>query len=52
MNKDPLFAKELKKRLLRLMPSSGAEIQKIVKDAVDNATPDVVEHARKLVFGG
>ena len=52
MNKDPVFEKELKKRLLRLIPSSGATIQKIVKEAVDNATPEVVKHARKLVFGG
>jgi tripartite-type tricarboxylate transporter receptor subunit TctC len=52
MNKDPVFEKELKKRRLRLIASSGATIQKIVKDAVDNATPEVVKHARKLVFGG
>lgn len=52
MNLDPLFEKELNKRLLRLMPSSGATIQKIVKDAVDSATPEVVNHARKLIFGG
>ena len=52
MNADPEFAAELKKRRLRLIPSSGARIQEIVKKAIDNASPQVVQHARKLIYGG
>jgi len=51
MNADPVFEKELRKRRLRLMPSTGARIQKLVNDAIDNATPAVVKHARNLIFG-
>ncbi|MEE2997518.1 MAG: tripartite tricarboxylate transporter substrate-binding protein [Pseudomonadota bacterium] len=51
MNADPAFAAELKKRKLRLMPTSGAKIQKIVNGAVKNASPEVVAHARKIIFG-
>lgn len=52
MNADPAFKDQLAKRKLRLIPSSGAQIEKIVKSAVDSASPDVVQHARKLIFGG
>ncbi len=52
MNADPAFEAELKKRKLRLIPSEGEEIQKIINQAVENASPDVVKHARKLIFGG
>ncbi len=52
MNADPAFAKELKKRRLRLIPATGKRIQQIVNDAVANATPAVVKHARKLIYGG
>jgi len=52
MNADPAFAEELKKRKLRLIPSDGETIQKRVNEAVENASPDVVKHARKLIFGG
>ena len=52
MNADPAFAAELKKRKLRLIPSTGAQIQKVVIDSVNNASPEVVKHARKLIFGG
>lgn len=52
MNADPVFEKELRKRRLRLIPSSGAKIQKIVVAAMKNATPAVVKHARNLVYGG
>jgi tripartite-type tricarboxylate transporter receptor subunit TctC len=52
MNADPAFAAELKKRKLRLIPSTGAQIQKVVNDSVTKASPDVVKHARKLIFGG
>lgn len=52
MNASPEFAADLKKRKLRLIPSSGAKIQKVVKSAVEDASPEVVKHARKLIFGG
>lgn len=52
MNADPAFAADLQKRKLRLIPATGAKIEAIVKDALGNATPDVVAHARKLVYGG
>ena len=52
MNADPAFAAELKKRKLRLIPSTGEQIQKVVRDSVSNASPQVVKHARKLIFGG
>ncbi|MPY69218.1 MAG: hypothetical protein GEU92_03930 [Alphaproteobacteria bacterium] len=52
MNADPAFEAELKKRGLRLIPSKGAEIQKLVNTAIDGATPEVVKHARHLIYGG
>jgi tripartite-type tricarboxylate transporter receptor subunit TctC len=51
MNADPAFAAALKKRRLRLIPSTGAQIQKIVNAALDSATPAVVQHARNLIYG-
>ena len=51
MNLDPAFSKALKKRLLRLIPSTGAEIEKIVAKALDASSPAVVAHARKLIYG-
>lgn len=52
MNADPEFAAELKKRRLRLIPARGEDIQKLVEEAVANAPPEVVKHARKLIYGG
>lgn len=52
MNADPAFAAELKKKRLRLIPSQGKVIQKIVEDAIKSATPEVVARARKIIFGG
>ncbi len=51
MNADPAFAEELKKRKLRLIAANGAEIEKIVNEAIDKATPDVVTTARTLIYG-
>lgn len=51
MNADPAFVAELKKRHLRLIAAQGAEIQKIVVEALDKASPKVVARARKLIFG-
>lgn len=52
MNADPTFAADLKKAKLRLIPASGADIQETVAKAVDGASPEVVAHARKLIYGG
>jgi len=52
MNADPAFAADLTKRKLRLIPATGAKIEAIVHDALANATPAVVAHARKLIYGG
>lgn len=52
MNADPAFEQELKKRKLRLIPATGAQIEKIVADSIKGATPAVVEKARKIIFGG
>ena len=51
MNADPEFAATLKKRRLRLIPSSGATVQKAVMDAFAGADPKVVARARKIIFG-
>ena len=51
MNADPAFAAELTKRKLRLIPSKGEKIQQVVIDAVNNATPSVVKHASRIIYG-
>jgi tripartite-type tricarboxylate transporter receptor subunit TctC len=51
MNADPAFAADIKKRKLRLIPSSGEKIQQVVKSAIDNATPEIVARASKIVYG-
>jgi hypothetical protein len=51
MNADPAFEAELKKRRLRLIASNGETIQKIVKQAVESASPKVVARARTLIYG-
>lgn len=50
MNADPAFEQELKKRKLRLIPSRGEDIQKIVAKAVNSASPEVVKRARDVIF--
>lgn len=51
MNADEAFEAELNKRKLRLIPSKGAEINKLVKKAIDEATPEVVAHASEIIYG-
>lgn len=51
MNKDPKFAADLEKRKLRLIPSTGVQIQQIVNKALDDATPAIVDRARKVIYG-
>ncbi len=50
MNADGGFAADLKKRRLRLMASTGVDIQKAVAQAVTDASPEVVARARKLIY--
>ena len=50
MNADKTFASDLQRRRLRLMASSGADIQKAVAQAVTDASPEVVARARKLIY--
>jgi tripartite-type tricarboxylate transporter receptor subunit TctC len=50
MNADPIFAAELKKRKLRLIPSKGADIQKTVEDAMKSTTPEVIAFVREAIF--
>ena len=49
MNGDGDFKAELKKKRLRLITAKGAEIQKIVNKAINEASPEVIAHARKLI---
>jgi len=51
MNADPDFAAALKKRKLRLIPSDGETIQKIVAKALISSTPEVIARVRKIIFG-
>ena len=51
MNADASFAADLKKRRLRLIPTKGAALQKIVNDAIRDAKPSVVKRAANLVYG-
>ena len=50
MNVDGDFRAELKKKRLRLIAANGAEIQKIVNKAINEASPEVVAHARSLIL--
>lgn len=51
MNADKDFAADLKKRKLRLIPSTGAQIQKIVTDSLNDATPKIVARAANIIYG-
>jgi tripartite-type tricarboxylate transporter receptor subunit TctC len=51
MNKDPAFAARLKRAKLRLIPSEGATIQKIVEKVLRETSPAVIKKARKIIFG-
>ncbi|MAF49404.1 MAG: tripartite tricarboxylate transporter substrate-binding protein [Rhodospirillales bacterium] len=48
---DPEYLADTKKRRLRVMATSGADIQSFVKKAFANANPEVVGLGRKLIFG-
>ena len=51
MVKDPAYVADTKKARLRVMYTSGEDIQKFVNDAISTANPTVVGQARKLIFG-
>ncbi len=51
MNADPAFKADLDKRRLRLIPSKGEALQKIVNDAIRDANPEVVKRAAGLIYG-
>jgi len=51
MVKDPAYIADAKKARLRVIFTSGADIQKFVVNAVANASPETVSQARKLIFG-
>ena len=51
MNKSKKFLAELKKRRLRLIPTSGVAIQKMVADTLKSASPAVIKRARKIIHG-
>ena len=50
MNKSPKFLAELKKRKLRLIPTSGENIQKMVANTIKSASPAVIAKAKKIIF--
>ena len=51
MAKDPKFISDAKKRRLRVIYSSGQQIQDVVNNAFRDADPKVVAAAAKIVFG-
>lgn len=52
MNADPAFEADLKKRRLRLIPTTGEVIQKLINKALEDANPAVVRRAAALIYGG
>ena len=51
MMADPAYRADAKKQKLRVNPTSGADLQKAVVDAIDNSSDAVIAKARKIVFG-
>jgi tripartite-type tricarboxylate transporter receptor subunit TctC len=51
MAKDPKFVSDANKRRLRVIYSSGQQIQDVVNSAFRDAEPTVVKAAAKIVFG-
>jgi hypothetical protein len=51
MVKDPNYNADAKKRRLRVIASTGQEVQTVVEEAFKNADPKVVADARKIIFG-
>lgn len=51
MVKDPVYIAEAKKRRLRVMASTGEEIQKMVNDVFKMTDPKTIAAAREMIFG-
>jgi len=51
MVKDPAYVADTEKARLRVMYTSGEDVQKFVNNAISSAKPAVVGKARKLIFG-
>ena len=51
MNADKGFVSELRKKKLRLIATSGEEIQKLVVKTMKSSSPAVISRLRKMVFG-
>ncbi|MEK9848118.1 MAG: tripartite tricarboxylate transporter substrate-binding protein [Rhodospirillaceae bacterium] len=51
MAADKKFSSELKKRKLRLIPSTGKQIQAIIEKTVKESSPEVIAKVKKIVFG-
>jgi len=51
MVNDPAFIADTKKRRLRVIAATGIQIQKVINDTLDKATPELVAAARKAILG-
>ena len=51
MVNDPAFIADTKKRRLRVIAATGIQIQKVINDTLDKATPELVVAARKAILG-
>ena len=51
MLSDPKFLADAKKRKLRVIPSTGEQVQKAINDTLNNASPAVVAQAQKVILG-
>lgn len=51
MNADKAFVAELQKKKLRLIASTGEQIQKIVEQTIKDSSPEVISRVRQLVYG-
>ncbi len=51
MVKDPDFAADAKKRKLRVIPSTGEAVQKVIDDVISSTSPAVVKQASALAYG-
>jgi tripartite-type tricarboxylate transporter receptor subunit TctC len=51
MVKDPVFIADVKKRKLRVIAATGEEIDKVIKEAIAGAKPNVVAAAQKMIVG-
>ena len=47
---DPAYHAEAKKRRLRVIPSTGEQIQKVVNDAFKGTDPKTVARACTIIF--